>query len=224
MERQTGGTNVKDSLSRLRPRSRSAPLSAGPAIAADPDAALAAMKTKVFSHGPNGEKPSAASTVKLTRRRTRQGQGQARERGAGVPLCRQRLVAGSGSDALKAQFKAEGIEVIAITDAGFKPEKQVADIETVMAQKARHHRLDPRRPRRHRRRLQGRRRQGRQTGVHGQRAQGFHRGQRLCQLRFGRQLRQRRRRRASDGQGARREGRDRARVPCRGLLRHQAAL
>ena len=37
--------------------------------------------------------------------------------------------------ALKAQFAAEGIDVIAVTDAGFKPEKQVADIETVMAKK-----------------------------------------------------------------------------------------
>ena len=37
--------------------------------------------------------------------------------------------------ALKAQFATMGIEVIAITDAGFKPEKQVADLETVMAQK-----------------------------------------------------------------------------------------
>ncbi len=37
--------------------------------------------------------------------------------------------------ALKAQFAAEGIEVIATTDAGFKPEKQVADLETVMAKK-----------------------------------------------------------------------------------------
>ena len=36
--------------------------------------------------------------------------------------------------ALKAQFAAMGIDVIAVTDAGFKPEKQVADIETVLAQ------------------------------------------------------------------------------------------
>jgi ribose transport system substrate-binding protein len=35
---------------------------------------------------------------------------------------------------LKDQFGKMGIEVIATTDAGFKPEKQVADIETVMAQ------------------------------------------------------------------------------------------
>jgi ribose transport system substrate-binding protein len=37
--------------------------------------------------------------------------------------------------ALKEQFGKMGIKVIAETDAGFKPEKQVADIETVMAQK-----------------------------------------------------------------------------------------
>jgi ribose transport system substrate-binding protein len=36
---------------------------------------------------------------------------------------------------LKEQFGKMGIEVISVTDAGFKPEKQVADIETVLAQK-----------------------------------------------------------------------------------------
>jgi len=36
---------------------------------------------------------------------------------------------------LKAQFGKMGIDVIAVTDAGFKPEKQVADIETILAQK-----------------------------------------------------------------------------------------
>ena len=38
-------------------------------------------------------------------------------------------------EGLKAQFDKMGIEVIATTDAGFKPDKQVSDIETVMAQK-----------------------------------------------------------------------------------------
>jgi ribose transport system substrate-binding protein len=33
----------------------------------------------------------------------------------------------------KAQFARMGIDVIAVTDAGFKP-KQVADIETILAQ------------------------------------------------------------------------------------------
>ena len=35
---------------------------------------------------------------------------------------------------LETQFAAMGIDVIAVTDAGFKPEKQVSDIETVLAQ------------------------------------------------------------------------------------------
>ena len=60
-------------------------------------------------------------------------------------------------EGLKAQFGKMGIEVIAVTDAGFKPEKQVADIETVMAQKPNIIVVDPDRPGRHRRRLQGRR-------------------------------------------------------------------
>lgn len=36
---------------------------------------------------------------------------------------------------LKNQFQKMGIGVIAVTDAGFKPEKQVADLETVLAKK-----------------------------------------------------------------------------------------
>ncbi len=35
---------------------------------------------------------------------------------------------------LRSQFDKMGIEVIAVTDAGFQAEKQVADIETVLAQ------------------------------------------------------------------------------------------
>ena len=38
-------------------------------------------------------------------------------------------------DGLKTQFEAMGIEVLGVTDAGFKPEKQVADIETMLAKK-----------------------------------------------------------------------------------------
>ena len=37
--------------------------------------------------------------------------------------------------ALQTQFASMGIKVIAVTDAGFKAEKQVSDIETVLAQK-----------------------------------------------------------------------------------------
>ena len=35
---------------------------------------------------------------------------------------------------LQTQFAAMGIKVISVTDAGFKPEKQVSDLETIMAQ------------------------------------------------------------------------------------------
>ena len=53
--------------------------------------------------------------------------------------------------------------------------------------------------------------------------QGLHGRQGLCQRRLGRQLRQRRRRRPSHGQGARRQGRGRHRLPRGRLLRHHAS-
>src|ERR1700733_3916091 len=111
-----------------------ASLSAAPAMASDPDAALAALKTQVLSQGPNGEKPTAASTVtlsddELAKVKAKHATAALVFHYGGNDWSQAQL------DALKAQFKAEGIEVIAVTDAGFKPEKQVADIETVMAQK-----------------------------------------------------------------------------------------
>ena len=109
-------------------------LAVTPAYAVDPDAALAAMKTQVFSVGPNGEKAVSASSVTLTPDEL----AQVKAKHAKAAL----VFHYSGNDwsnaqeaALKAQFAAEGIEVIATTDAGFKPEKQVADLETVMAKK-----------------------------------------------------------------------------------------
>jgi ribose transport system substrate-binding protein len=109
-------------------------LSTGSARAGDPDAALAALKSTVLSLGPNGEKPTAASTVVLTDDELAKVKAMHATAAlvfhyAGNDWSQAQL------DALKAQFKAEGIEVIAVTDAGFKPEKQVADLETVMAQK-----------------------------------------------------------------------------------------
>ena len=111
-----------------------AALSATPALAGDPDAALAALNTQVLSLGPNGEKPAAASTVTLTADELAQVKAKKAKAAivfhyAGNDWSQAQL------EALKATFKEEGIEVIAVTDAGFKPEKQVADIETVMAQK-----------------------------------------------------------------------------------------
>ena len=71
---------------------------------------------------------------------------------------------------LKDQFGKLGIEVVAITDANFKPDKQVSDLETVMSQEARHHRVHPDRPGRHRRGVQGGRGGRREARLHGQRA------------------------------------------------------
>jgi ribose transport system substrate-binding protein len=92
------------------------------------------MKTQVFSSGPNGEKASSASSVALTPDEL----AKVKAKHATAAL----VFHYGGNDwsnaqeaALKAQFAAEGIDVVAVTDAGFKPEKQVADIETVMAKK-----------------------------------------------------------------------------------------
>ena len=109
-------------------------LMTGAACAGDPDAALAAMKTQVFSKGPNGETATAAATVTLSADEL----AKVRALKATAAL----VFHYGGNDwsnaqeaALKKQFAEMGIEVIAVTDAGFKPEKQVADIETVMAKK-----------------------------------------------------------------------------------------
>jgi ABC-type sugar transport system substrate-binding protein len=109
-------------------------LAAGSAWATDPDAALASMASQVLSTGPNGEKASPASDVTLTPDEI----AEVKAKHATAAL----VFHYGGNDwsnaqaaALKAKFKELGIDVIAVTDAGVKPEKQVADIETVMAKK-----------------------------------------------------------------------------------------
>lgn len=105
-----------------------------PVAAVDPVAALAALEGQVFSTGPNGETPTAASEVVLTDEEL----AQIKDMNATAAI----VMHYAGNDwsnaqvaGLKAQFEAMGIEVVAVTDAGFKPEKQVSDIETVMAMK-----------------------------------------------------------------------------------------
>ncbi|MGZ2385427.1 substrate-binding domain-containing protein [Rhizobium leguminosarum] len=101
---------------------------------ADPDTALAALQEKVLSTGPNGEGPSPASSVTLTDEELT----KIKSMNATAAI----VMHYGGNDwaqaqinGLRAQFGEMGINVIAVTDAGFKPEKQVADIETIMAQK-----------------------------------------------------------------------------------------
>ena len=122
------------------------------------------------------------------------------------------------------QFGKMGIEVIAETDAGFDAADAGLGHRDGPGPQPEHHRLDPDRPCRHRRRLPAGRRAGGEDRLHGQRAAGVHARHGLCQRRLGGQLRQRRRLRAPHGRGARRRGSGRHRLPRRRLLRHPPAL
>lgn len=95
-------------------------------------ATLAEMEGRVFSTGPHGESPTPASEVMLTEDELAQIKGM----GATAAI----VMHYSGDDwsaaqiaGLRDQFGKMGIEVIAETNAGFKPETQVSDIETVLA-------------------------------------------------------------------------------------------
>ena len=105
-----------------------------PAFAADADALLADLAGKVLSLGPNGEQPQPASSVSLSDEEL--AQVKAKHATAAIVM----HYAGNDwsraqIDGLKTQFATMGIEVLGVTDAGFKPEKQVADIETMLAKK-----------------------------------------------------------------------------------------
>jgi ribose transport system substrate-binding protein len=100
--------------------------------AVDPAKVLAALQEKILSKGPHGEEPSPASSVNLT--------SEEFERIRGIKA-KAAIVMHYSSDwsqaqvaGLRSQFEKMGIEVIAITDAGFNPERQVAEIQTVLAQ------------------------------------------------------------------------------------------
>jgi ribose transport system substrate-binding protein len=99
---------------------------------ADPTAALAELEGQVFSKGPGGETPTSPSEVTLTADEL--AQIKAMNATAAIVM---HYAGNDWSSAqvagLQAQFAEMGIEVVAVTDANFKPEKQVSDIETVMA-------------------------------------------------------------------------------------------
>src|ERR1700738_521682 len=99
----------------------------------DPAQALAGVQEKVLSKGPNGEEPSPASSLSLTTEEVERIRGLKAKAAIVMHYTRndwaQAQVAG-----LRSQFDKMGIGVIAVTDAGFQAEKQVADIELVLAQ------------------------------------------------------------------------------------------
>jgi ribose transport system substrate-binding protein len=100
----------------------------------NPDEALKTLEGQVFSTGPHGEKPSPASDLSLS------ADELAKVKGMNASAA---IVLHYGGndwstaqvDGLKNRFQELGINVIAVTDANFKPEKQVSDIETVLAKK-----------------------------------------------------------------------------------------
>ena len=104
------------------------------AATAKADQALAQLKEKVLSTGPNGEQASPASAVTLTDDQI----AQVKAKNATAAI----VMHYGGNDwataqiaGLKSEFGRLGINVVATTDANFKPEQQVSDIETVMTKK-----------------------------------------------------------------------------------------
>ncbi|MEN2736381.1 substrate-binding domain-containing protein [Microbacterium sp. X-17] len=96
--------------------------------------ALEKVAGQVFSKGPNGEEPSPASAADLS------ADEIAKVKGLGATAAI--VMHYGGNDwataqiaGLKSEFGKLGIKVIATTDADFKPDKQVSDLETVLAQK-----------------------------------------------------------------------------------------
>lgn len=97
-------------------------------------AVAVAASPPVLSRGPHGEKPSPASSVKLSAAEV--AKVKAKHATAAI------VMHYGGNDwstaqiaGLKSEFGKLGIKVIAVTDANFKPDKQVSDIETVLAKK-----------------------------------------------------------------------------------------
>lgn len=94
----------------------------------------AEQRTVALSTGPNGEAPEPAANVKLSDAEL----AEIRSMKATAAI----VLHYGGNDwsraqveGLKAQFAAMGVEVLAVTDAGFDAARQVADIHTVLAQR-----------------------------------------------------------------------------------------
>ena len=100
--------------------------------AIDPDQALADLQKTTLSTGPQGESPVSASEINLSDDEI--AKIKAMNATAVIPM---HIMSGDWSQAqingLKYQVEKMGVEVLAVTDAGFKAEKQVSDIETLLA-------------------------------------------------------------------------------------------
>ncbi|GAA0299108.1 substrate-binding domain-containing protein [Kineococcus aurantiacus] len=104
---------------------------ADPAVAAKADEALAAVAGTVLSKGPHGEDAAPASAADLTDAQVQQVRD--------LHLKAAIVMHYGGNDwanaqiaGLRQRFAELGVEVVAVTDANFKPDKQVSDLETVL--------------------------------------------------------------------------------------------
>lgn len=102
-----------------------------PAVSEVAVAALADIRGQVLSKGPNGEDPAPASVAELTPEEIEQI--KAKKAKAAI------VMHYGGNDwsnaqiaGLRSEFDRLGIEVVAVTDANFEPDRQVSDIETVL--------------------------------------------------------------------------------------------
>jgi ribose transport system substrate-binding protein len=95
---------------------------------------IAPLDQKVASTGPNGEAPIPASEIQLNAEELARIQ-QMHARAAIVLHYGGNDWSAAQVAGLRSQFRRMNIEVIAVTDAGFKPEKQVSDLETVLAKR-----------------------------------------------------------------------------------------
>jgi ribose transport system substrate-binding protein len=95
---------------------------------------LVALSKEVLSLGPNGEHPVPASDIQLSQADLAKIKSM-HATAAIVLHYGGNDWSNAQVDGLKNQFAQMGIKVIAVTDANFKPDKQVSDIETVLAKK-----------------------------------------------------------------------------------------
>ena len=103
-------------------------------VSAQVDAALAALSGQVLSVGPSGEKPSGFDSTELTDAEVAKIKA-GKFKAAIVMHYAGNDWSTAQVEGLKSEFTRLGIEVVAVTDANFKPEQQVSDIETVLALK-----------------------------------------------------------------------------------------
>ena len=103
-------------------------------VSKEADAALAALEGKVFSKGPKGEEPAKAEEADLTAAEVEQVKAK-KATAAIVMHYGGNDWAAAQIDGLESEFAKLGIQVVAKTDANFKPDKQVSDIETVLVKK-----------------------------------------------------------------------------------------